>query len=76
MCVRARVEETSLMAVQQYSTSINTHLHVGNGFYFSVVFRFFLIVVHQCLNTSPNLTKVEIHVLQDDSGEDEHMTST
>ena len=40
------------------------YLHVSDGLYLSLALGLLLVVVHQCLDVHTNLTKVEVHVLQ------------
>ena len=40
------------------------YLHVSNRLYLSLALGLLLVVVHQCLDVHTNLTKVQVHVLQ------------
>ena len=54
----------SLLHLQNAACMQFAYLHVSDGLYLSLALGLLLVVVHQCLDVHTNLTKVQVHVLQ------------
>ena len=54
----------SLLHLQNAACMQFAYLHVSDGLYLSLALGLLLVVVHQCLDVYTNLTKVQVHVLQ------------